>query len=622
MGWLPYLLVSLLLGGVALLPALALYRSARALEQLARQKPQCRWARWEMLAAGHACALLSLACLLAANFPSVLAADAAGRVAGWEVAATAALIAAVGLLASVYVVQLWRGWRTKVPSIEPGSLGTAATGGLPPAETPAPHPEFVALRASIPAPAQRPFAWWRDPLGVVAATMIVLAILSVCWLIMDALNPGLANLRVHAGSALVMAVSALVLLTGLILLRASQCILATRADSLAERSWLIAAQRNLARFYLCLAIIILAAYSALPALVAGIVLLGTWGAVRQAAHLRALWLLATTFQHRSAPADELAAQAEHCTGRTRRLLQRAASQLAEGKPVSHVLYHSGIVPRSAWLETAGALSAGKVPEVLRAIAARETARFSSAAGLHNSQHMVAYWSVVYVVMLAILAFLMVYIIPKLRRIFQDFDAPLPNATHALLAAVDTTAQYWYLVLPAALLPWGLLLRLEVEAQHQGWLNTFERRLGPYWVRLRAPDLLRGLRWAVAAQRPLEQALAHMASVPLPTPFRARLYRAAQHVAHGEDPWLTLHAQGWLTASEAELLRTAQQNHHLPWALETLSHSTQSTREYRLAVMAEWLHPAVLLATGCIVGAVVYCLFVPLVYLILTMAEHA
>jgi type IV pilus assembly protein PilC len=618
---LPYLLVSLLVGSVVLLPALALYRSAGALEQLARHKPQRAWARWEMLAAGHACVLLSLGCMLAALLLPVLELKASRLWGGWEVAATVAQIAAFGLLASVYVVQLWRGWRTKVPATEPGSLGAAATGGQQPVETPAPHPEFVALQASIPTPAQRPFVWWRSPLGVVAATMLVLAALS-CWLIMDALNPGLATLPVQAGSSLVMAAASLVLLTGLTLLRASQCLLATGAHSLAERSWLSAAQRHLARFYLCLAVIIMAAYSLVLALVAGILLLGTWGAVRQAAHLRALWMLATTFQHRSALADELAAQAENSSGRTRRLLARAASQLAEGKPVSHVLFHSDIVPRSAWLETAGALSAGKVPEVLRAIAARETARFSSAGGLHNSQHMVAYWSVVYAVMLAILAFLMISIIPKMRRIFDDFETPLPNTTQALIATADSAVEYWYLVLPAALLPWGLLLRLEFEAQHQGWLSTIERWLGPYWVRLRAPDLLRGLRWAVAAHRPLEQALAIMASVPLPKSVRQRLYHAAQRVAHGEDPWSTLQSQGWLTASEAELLRTAQHNHHLPWALETLSHSTQSTREYRLAVTAEWLHPAVLLATGVVVGAVVYCLFVPLVSLILTMAENA
>jgi type II secretory pathway component PulF len=77
----------------------------------------------------------------------------------------------------------------------------------------------------------------------------------------------------------------------------------------------------------------------------------------------------------------------------------------------------------------------------------------------------------------------------------------------------------------------------------------------------------------------------------------------------------LHEQGWLTSQEAELLRNAQQNDHLAWALEKLSDSSQATREFRMAALAECIHPAVVIFAGVIVGCVVYAFFVPLIHMI-------
>jgi type IV pilus assembly protein PilC len=344
---------------------------------------------------------------------------------------------------------------------------------------------------------------------------------------------------------------------------------------------------------------------------------GLVAANRRAANLMALSTMARTVGSGRPLAEELAEQADAARGSMSRLLQLAANDLSTGLPLSQVLFHRRIVPRGCWLEAAGALSSGRLPEALRIAAARETARFSVSSAPTTPRLLIAYWGWMFTVMFLIVAFIMYFIIPKFKKIFEDFNSELPNATQALIAVADTGISWmvWPLI-PAVLI--GSLM-LEAYAEYCGWAELLERFFGPYWVRLRAPDLLRGLRWGVSAGEPLDKVLLAMAEAPLPMAYRSRLNHAAMRLQRGEEPWAILHTQGWLTSAEAELLRSAQQNDHLPWALNALSDSTEATREFKLAAFAECAHPVMLIVAGVIVGCLVYAFFIPLIKLIYDMA---
>lgn len=344
--------------------------------------------------------------------------------------------------------------------------------------------------------------------------------------------------------------------------------------------------------------------------------IGAIAAGRRAQTLSALWTLTNTVRSHRPLASELHAQAESAQGRAQWLLEQAAADLQEGLPVEQVLFHTPIVPRSSWLQVSGGLSAGKLPEALHAAAARETARFALASSPTGTRLIAAYWSAMFTFLGLVVSFLMYYIIPKFKKIFEDFDMALPNATVLLIGVADGFVNYWYMFFPAATAAIVALFFGEIYAMFRGWADLLEYAVGSYWIRLRAPDLLRGLRWAVEAQRPLDQTLLQMAtSVPLPFGYRNKLVKAAKRIQGGADPWTTLQEQGWLTQPEASLLQTAQQNNHLAWALSTLADSSQATREFRAQAFAECLHPMIVVLTGCVVGVVIYSFFVPLIHLI-------
>src|SRR5262249_38387564 len=69
-----------------------------------------------------------------------------------------------------------------------------------------------------------------------------------------------------------------------------------------------------------------------------------------------------------------------------------------------------------------------------------------------------YPCVVILVAVLILTFIMIYIIPKFKKIFQDFGFTLPWMTLKLIEISDWVATYWY-VLPLFPLCWWLMIKL-------------------------------------------------------------------------------------------------------------------------------------------------------------------
>ena len=363
-------------------------------------------------------------------------------------------------------------------------------------------------------------------------------------------------------------------------------------------------------------VIIIVGFLMLVAL--AILLVGMTAAHRRAARLMAIWTVARTLGSGRRLDRELAEQAEASSGAAGRMLQLAANDLATGMPVVQTLFQRRILPRGCWLEAAGGQASGRLSDALRAAAARETTRFAISSAPQTPRLLIAYWGVLFTVMALIVSFIIYFIIPKFRKIFEDFGVELPNATQAVITATDTN--FVWLLWPLVPVVFIGSFVLEGYAEYCGWSELLERFLGPYWVRLRTSDLLRGLRWGIVANKPLDRVLLAMAEAPLPMAYRTRLNHAAMRIERGEDPWLILHSQGWLTAAEAELLRIAQQNDHLAWALDALANSGESTREFQMAAFAECLHPLLLIVAGGFIGAVVYAFFLPLVKLIYDMVE--
>ncbi len=111
--------------------------------------------------------------------------------------------------------------------------------------------------------------------------------------------------------------------------------------------------------------------------------------------------------------------------------------------------------------------------------------------------------------LGILAFIMVFIIPKFQEIFADFDTELPAMTKLLMFLSNTTVEYWYLI---PVLPFSIWLFIKTTTSFDymrfGW-HLFMLKLpifGPLFEKTVVARTTRTLGTLVQSGVPILEAL--------------------------------------------------------------------------------------------------------------------
>ena len=150
-----------------------------------------------------------------------------------------------------------------------------------------------------------------------------------------------------------------------------------------------------------------------------------------------------------------------------------------------------------------------------------------------------YLSAVMFWLLSVGGFIMYYIIPKYKVIFEGFDVKLPALTEAVISISNATVNFWYLVVLA--IPSGLVGLWIVTGFALDMLG-----LGPEWgrrafglslrisPRLKTPPLLRCLAVCIEGGRPLDQALGSLSENHPDISFRGRLAQIFDDVTRGDE----------------------------------------------------------------------------------------
>lgn len=458
-------------------------------------------------------------------------------------------------------------------------------------------------------------AWVQTPLGMAALLVFAAAVFAGLWV---GVSLGLLELPESDAGVVITCgavVAELLVLSGLALLTAVE-LEAFPAELLTAQERLTLSQllSASALVYLALMAIALSWMGLLLVLFIIIFIVSTVGGRSRATQLAVFWTLTNVVQSGRPAEAELREQARTSVGRTRRLLLAIARRLQSGGNWASVVCRREIAPQSAWLELHGALSSGTLPAAMNAAAARETVRFARQSDPTTPRVVLGYFGIVSAVLMFGLGFIGYSIVPKLKKIMEDFGMELPPMTEWLFKTLNHGLVPWMAIL-------GLLVAVlvgffgELAVDFYGWHGVAER-LGLSWSRRRrTPDLLRGLRWGVIRGQPLDVALKAMAEAPVTFSVRSHLHQAATSIREGYDPWETLQKTHWLNSNEVELLQSAQAADNLPWALETLSDSIVAQSDYRLEWWLQLVHPSLVLLFGLVLGVVGVGILMPLFELI-------
>jgi len=267
-----------------------------------------------------------------------------------------------------------------------------------------------------------------------------------------------------------------------------------------------------------------------------------------------------------------------------------------------------------WIPLLGAATASRDPERILREFVEESER---ATELRRQWWLsLAYPALLGGLALAVLVALSLFVIPLFRDIFNGFDLHLPTFTMAVLSIAEWISSGRILIVAAAIVVGGWLLRLAT-------------RLLPVSVRNWCGDHL-GWRWGRAtALARLSQFTADLLEAELATPQALRLAgiatgnppirRATARVAGGLDASGELaggsHVTNILTATILHALSLERTDTSRIRLLREISACHAERARRRLSWTRGIIEPLAICAIGLVVGVTVVALFLPLVSLI-------
>ena len=288
-----------------------------------------------------------------------------------------------------------------------------------------------------------------------------------------------------------------------------------------------------------------------------------------------------------------------------RKVEAVADQLEQGVSLHYALQLTpGVASREMVLAAGIGEATGKLALCLKAAARPRLAMLS----LELVPRLV-YPLIVLVVVLSIFSFWMVYLHPKMQRIFLDFGSKVPDVTARLADIWD-----YFLIGTAVGFVWlaGMTLLLTFSSTIRwftpgfGWLYRMHAR----------SRVLKMLGILLSAEMPAPQALAVLAdSGYFEWEVERRLEGSRRLIEQGEPLAKSLYRRGLLTAAMAPLVDAAERARNLPWALAELGDHLAGRTAQMIERITKAIFPLVICGLGLVVGFMVVGMFLPMIEVI-------
>ena len=315
------------------------------------------------------------------------------------------------------------------------------------------------------------------------------------------------------------------------------------------------------------------------------------------------------------PLDQaLGAVAEQADdARAAKLASQLRAQVASGEALASALarYPRAFSPLYRGLVSAGA-ETGRLAEVLARLAdyleAREALRQKVILAL-------IYPAVVTVIAFAVIAVLLVYVVPQVVSVYQQSRQTLPWLTQALIsgsAFFRATGWLWLGAILVAFVAFAAALR---QAAFRARWHAFLLRLPIVGRLFRSLDTARfasTLAILTGSGAPLLRSLDAAADVVRKIPLREAALRAAALVREGVALSRALREQGVFPPVLVHLVANGEQTGRLAPMLERAAEEVERDAERRLAWLAALLQPALIVVMGAIVLVLVLAVMLPIV----------
>lgn len=338
-----------------------------------------------------------------------------------------------------------------------------------------------------------------------------------------------------------------------------------------------------------------------------------FGKPEPSGQLSLLWLMATACEKDLPLATAVEALAADAKGDWKFKLLDFADLLRRGMSIDQALQRvPNLLPAEAVLAAKVGAANGTLGKALRTEAERQSNMLSADVEL-SLMGSLFYVCGMLAIQGAIVAFLMIKVIPKFKRIFDDFDIELPAMTQSLIESSDWSRSYGLIILvPVAVgaltLP-ALWLMSVMGIRHR---SLALQRLFP---RLDVGPILQQLGVVVSEGKPITAGL-HVVSTQHPnTATWKKMSYVYEAVKAGEQPWVMMQDQKLLSERERHLLESAERAGNLGWALQLLGQQIESRQDHAIKAVLQLVRPICIGIVGIFVAWIAVSMFAPLLKLL-------
>jgi type IV pilus assembly protein PilC len=229
-----------------------------------------------------------------------------------------------------------------------------------------------------------------------------------------------------------------------------------------------------------------------------------------------------------------------------------------------------------------------------------------------------YPCVVILVAVLILTFIMIYIIPKFKKIFQDFGFSLPWMTLKLIEISDWVATYWY-VLPLFPLCWWLMIKL-IRLNRSGayaldrlWL--WSPIAGQIIEKTVVARTTRTLGTLIASGVPILEALSITRETANNAVFERMYTRVYESIREGDTVAQPLKESRLVDDMVVNMIDVGEETGDLDTMLYKIADVYDEEVNVLVEGLLKLLEPLMTVVLGFIVGLIVTALFLPLIKLL-------
>lgn len=222
--------------------------------------------------------------------------------------------------------------------------------------------------------------------------------------------------------------------------------------------------------------------------------------------------------------------------------------------------------------------------------------------------------VVIIVAIAILSFILVYIIPKFKKIFADFNMPLPQITQLLLNVSDFVKDNWY-VFPIIFI--GLWLMIKIICLFKKGRYAWD------WVKLHIPIIgniiaktvmartTRTMGTLISSGVPILEALSIVKETAGNTVYEKMYQNVTESIREGETIAAPLKEARLVDDMVVNMVDVGEETGELDKMLYKIAEVYEEEVDILVSSLISLLQPLMTVFLGFVVGFIVIALFMPM-----------